>query len=152
MNAHDLLKWQHDEVEQKFRQFMRATGEAQENIGKDILTDLTAHSETEEELYYPELERAGEEAVAMEFQAEHAAAKTLITKLSMMGVDDDEYVPTMKALMEDILSHAKEEEAEMPEAARRLGREKLMQMGTKMEQRFNELKESTFKRFWAAIT
>jgi hemerythrin superfamily protein len=153
MNANDLLKAQHRDVEQKYTQFKTATGAEREHLGKEILTDLTAHAEIEEEFYYPALADAGDTAAVDEYKAEHAEMKTLITKLTMMGAEDDAYVPTMKALMESVIHHAKEEEAEgMPEAAKRLGNAKLEALGPKMKERFQELKQSTLKRLWASIT
>lgn len=153
MNANELLKKQHREVEQKYQRFLQAAGTEREEIGRDILTDLTAHAEIEEELYYPALEVAGERSVADEFRAEHAAARTLIAKLSMMDTEDAAYEPTMRALMEAVMAHSREEESDgMPQAARMLGRGKLDALGPKMEARFRELKESTLKRLWAAIT
>lgn len=153
MNANELLTRQHREVEQKYERFTGAAGKTRENLAKDILTDLTAHAEIEEEFYYPALEEAGEDSMAAEYKAEHVAMKTNIAKLSMMSLDSDEYEPTMKALMESVLMHAQEEESEgMPEAAVVLGEEKLQELGPKMERRFAELKESTLKRLWASIT
>jgi hemerythrin superfamily protein len=153
MNANELLKKQHREVELKYEKFLDATGEAQEKIAQDMLSDLTAHSLTEEEMYYPELEDAGETSAVEEYRAEHESAKTLISKLAAMDADDDAFMPTMKALMEEIIHHAHEEELEgMPKMAEILGEQKLNALGSKMEARFKELKESSLKRFWANIT
>lgn len=153
MNANDLLKKQHREVEKKYKQFLKAAPSERSEIGKDILTDLTAHAETEEEFYYPALESAGEDNVAAEYRAEHAAMKVHIARLTMMDAEDRGYAPTMKALMESVIMHAQEEETEgMPRTERLLGREKLEALGPKMENRFMELKGSALKRLLAAIT
>lgn len=153
MNAHDLIRRDHEELRDSYAQFETASGEAQEEIGTKILTDLTVHALIEEELYYPELDNAGEGDRADEYRAEHAAAKALVAKLSTMGVEDVEYVPTMKALMEAVENHMEEEETMgLPAAETFLSEADLERIGTKMEERKGELEESTIKRLWAAFT
>ena len=153
MNAHDLIKQDHEEARALYREFEGAQGEEQTNLGKELVTLLTVHASVEEELYYPEFEKAGEKDTFNEFEAEHAEAKTLITKLVRMDASDEEYAPTMKALMEAVEHHAQEEETEgMPLAETFLSEEDLSILGAKMAARKEELEESTLKRLWAAIT
>lgn len=152
MNGNEVLMQQHREIEQAYDEFLGAEGEEQAELGKKILTDLTVHAEVEEEIYYPELEAAGETEMVAELRAEHLAAKALIAKLTMMRADNEKYAPTMKALMEAIEHHVGEEESEaMPAMAEAIGEEKLDEIGPKMEQRTEELKASTLKRLFAAM-
>jgi hemerythrin superfamily protein len=153
MNAHDLIRRDHDKVRDSYAAFESATGEEQTDIGTRILTDLTVHTVAEEEIYYPALDSAGEKDLAEEYRAEHAAAKALISKLSTMDASDPEYLPTMKALMEAVEDHMEEEESEgFPAVEAILAESDLERIGTEMEQREGELEESAIKRLWAAIT
>lgn len=153
MNAHEFLKQQHREVENLYTEFEVAAEDAKTEIGKEILTNLTVHAEIEEELYYPELEAAGETELADEYRAEHAAVKAQVARLAMMDAEDEEYAPSMKALMEAVLMHVKEEEEEgFPMVEQLVGAERLAELGPQLEARATELKESTIKRLWASLT
>lgn len=153
MNAHDFLKTQHREVEELYTAFESAGENEKEAIGKQILTALTVHAEIEEELYYPELEAVGETELADEYRAEHAAVKAQILRLATKDADDEEYAPSMKALMESVLMHVQEEEEEgFPMVEQLVGMERLQELGPQLEARATALEESTIKRLWAAIT
>jgi hypothetical protein len=153
MNAHDFLKQQHREVEQLYDAYQSAADESKHEIGKHILTSLTVHADIEEEIYYPEIEQAGDKQLMDEYRAEHAALKLHITRLSLLNPADEEYEATMTALMEAVTQHVEEEEDEgMPEAETLLSVEKLEDIGTRLEERSQELEESTIKRMWASIT
>lgn len=153
MNAHELIREDHEEVRDLYDRFEEATGEEQTELGRQLLTALTVHTAVEEELYYPAFEAAGEKDTVTEYAAEHAEAKVLITKLVPLDANDEEYAPTMKALMEAVESHMDEEEREgMPLAETFLSEDDLMALGAKMQARKQELEESTIKRLWAAIT
>lgn len=152
MNAHELIREDHEEVRDLYSQFEAAAGEEREELGRQILTALTVHTAVEEELYYPAFAAAGEQDTATEYEAEHAEAKALINELVRMDAADEEYAPTMKALMEAVESHMDEEESEgMPLAETFLSEEDLALLGAKMEARKQELEESTIKRLWASI-
>jgi len=152
MNANDLLMQDHRELEETYTDFVAAEGEEREDLAKKILTDLTVHAAIEEEFYYPELEAAGEKALADEYKAEHQGAKVFIAKLSLMSIDNDEYAPNMKALMETVTQHVAEEESTaMPRMEEIIDTERLEAMVPEMEERKRELQESTIKRLFAAL-
>jgi hemerythrin superfamily protein len=153
MNANDLLMQDHRELEDAYTDFVGAEGRERDELAKQILTDLTVHAVIEEEFYYPALEEAGEKALADEYRAEHAGVKVYIGKLSMMDVQSDEYEPTMKAMMESVMHHVAEEESTaLPRMESIIGTERLEEMVPAMEERKAELRESTLKRLFAAIT
>ena len=153
MNVHDLIRRDHEELRDSYAQFETAEGEAKEEVGTKLLTDLTVHAIVEEELYYPEFDNAGEGERADEYRAEHAAVKAQVARLSTLGVDDPEYGPSMKALMESVEPHMEEEETTgFPAAEAYLSEADLERIGTKMEERKGELEESTIKRLWATLT
>lgn len=152
MNANDLLIQDHREVEDAYTDFVATLGEEREEHAKHILRDLTVHAAVEEEFYYPELERVGEKALTDEFRAEHQSVKVYIAKLALMRVDEEEYAPTMKAMMESVMHHVAEEETvAMPRMEELIGTERLEAMVPEIEARKEELKESTMKRLFAAL-
>jgi hemerythrin superfamily protein len=153
MNANEILTQQHRDVERLYTEFETASGNEKKELCRQILRDLTVHAEIEEEFYYPELEKAGHKELADEYRAEHTAMKTQIAKLSTMKMEDDALEPTMKAMMESVLHHAKEEEeGAMPKMEEAVSEGTLTELGPKLEARTRELRESTAKRLWAAIT
>lgn len=154
MNAHDLIRQQHQEVEDAYEAFKAATDDDQkEKHAKKILTDLTVHAAIEEEIYYPALKEVGEDKMVEEFKKDHLEAKVLIGKLTVMDEDWKSYDENMARLMTAIMEHVAVEEAdEMPRAEEALGAERLEELGNHMEARTRELQESTVKRLWAAVS
>ena len=153
MNAHEVLTEQHRDIDSLYTEFLAATGEVKAGLAKQILTNLTVHAEIEEELYYPEMEKAGLKNLEGEFEAEHTAMKSLITKLTIMDTNEVDYEPTMKALMENVRHHVEEEETQsMPKMEALVNADVLRTLGPKLEARTKELKESTIKRLWAVVT
>jgi hemerythrin superfamily protein len=153
MHAHDLIKKQHRAVEAAYEEFQAATDDdRKEDLAKRILTDLTVHATIEEEIYYKALEEAGEEEMVKEFKKDHNEAKLLIGKLTIMDEDWKGFDESMDKLMSAILAHvAVEEDEEMPKVEEILSAEALEDLGTRMEERWDELQESTLKRVWAAL-
>jgi hemerythrin superfamily protein len=153
MNAHELIKKQHRDVERAYDEFISVSGERREELAKQILTDLTVHAGIEEEIYYPELRTISEVELADEYTAEHQAMKGLIMKLTAMNADNEKYESSMKALMDLVAHHVEEEESVgMPKVEDAVDAHHLDIIGEKMQKRTKELKESTLKRLWAAVT
>lgn len=154
MHVHELIRTQHNEAKDAYEQYLEAQDpKRKEELGKEILTGLTVHAEAEEEIYYPELEKAGHEALVKEFRTEHTGAKAMIAKLSLMTPGTDTFDGGLRSLMAAILAHVTiEEETAMPKVEQQVPASTLEEIGTKMEERSKELRESTWKRMWAAIT
>lgn len=153
MNAHDLLKQQHQEVAATHAAFKTAPdNDRKEDLAKKILTDLTVHAAIEEELYYPALEEAGEEEMVEDFKKDHNEMKLQVAALTVMDEDWKGYDERMGKLMDSVMAHVSVEESdEMPRAEEILGEARLEELGTKMEARARELQESTMQRLWAAV-
>ena len=57
LDAIALLKKDHDEVEDLFKQFSNASGEGRkEKLARQICQELTIHAQIEEEIFYPACE------------------------------------------------------------------------------------------------
>lgn len=112
LDANQLLKADHREVEGLFEKFEAAKGDAQKRkIAQQICDALTVHAQIEEELYYPACERAGvEEDLLAEAKVEHQSAKELIAQIQAGRAVDEMWEAKVKVLQEQIEHHVKEEE------------------------------------------
>ena len=109
-----LLKQDHDEVEQLFKDFEKASGDGRkEKLAREICRQLTVHAQIEEEIFYPACEGKVEEDLLKESYVEHDAAKLLIAEIEAGGPGDEFYDAKVKVLSEEIDHHVQEEEKRM---------------------------------------
>ena len=109
-----LLKKDHDEVEELFAQFEKASGDGRkEKLAREICRQLTIHAQIEEEIFYPACEGKVEEDLLKESYVEHDAAKLLIAEIEAGGPSDEFYDSKVKVLSEEIEHHVQEEEKRM---------------------------------------
>jgi hemerythrin superfamily protein len=136
MDALELLKSDHDTVRKLFAEFEEAK-EAEdtsrmEELAQMIMQELEIHTTIEEEVFYPESEKAGKEVeeLVKEGIEEHHVVDLLISELSDLQPDDDEFVPKMTVLIENVEHHAEEEESELfPQLREAFGEERLQELG-----------------------
>lgn len=121
-NAIDLLKKDHEEVEQLFDQFEDAkeddNDEMRAALASSICSALTVHAQIEEELFYPAMRKVAELSDLIDEAAvEHQSLKDLIAQVEGMRPGDDLFDAKVKVLSEYVKHHVKEEEGEIfPEA------------------------------------
>jgi hemerythrin superfamily protein len=143
VKATDLLKADHDKVRGLFKRFDDAQGAARAEIVENVSRELTIHAAIEEELFYPALQRSHErDTVKMvrESFEEHKIVKTLIQELSETSPRDPQFEAKFTVLREAVEHHAEEEEDDLfPDAQRDLGDDRLLQLGTEMQDRKKEL-------------
>lgn len=109
-----LLKKDHDEVQQLFKQFSNASGDGRKGtLARQICRELTVHAQIEEEIFYPACEGKVDEDLLKEGFVEHDAAKVMIAEIEAGEPSDDFYDAKMKVLCEEIDHHIKEEEKRM---------------------------------------
>jgi len=121
VNALDLLKRDHDEVDAMFRQFedMKDDGDAaaKESLVEKICDALTVHAQIEEEIFYPAARRALQQEEGKdlldEAAVEHQTLKDLVGRLESAPIDDPLYDAGVKVLSEYVKHHVKEEENEL---------------------------------------
>jgi len=144
-DAITLLKADHDEVKQAFKEFEKMDHEDAEALGKlvtHVCEALKAHTTVEEEIFYPAVRAAIEDDDLMnEAQVEHDSAKALIEQLEGMDATDPMYPATFTVLCEYVLHHAKEEEEEMFPSARKTDVD-LEELGQQIQARKEELTEA----------
>jgi hemerythrin superfamily protein len=141
-----LLKADHDEVKQAFKEFEKMDHEADtaemEELVSTVCEALKAHTTVEEEIFYPAVRAAIEDDDLMnEAQVEHDSAKALIEQLEGMDATDPMYPATFTVLCEYVLHHAKEEEDEMFPSAKK-AKVDLDALGEQIQARKAELTEA----------
>ena len=139
MDALELLKSDHDTVRALFKQFKDAkeadNTERMGELQREIFTELEVHTGIEEDVFYPEAEKAGEEAEELvnEGVEEHHVVQVLMDEIRGLTPDDDAWKAKMTVLIENVEHHADEEEEEMfPELRKVFGDERLQQIGEKL--------------------
>lgn len=141
MDALELLKSDHDTIRQLFSDFEKAE-ESQDiarmgELAQTIFTELEIHTTIEEEVFYPEAERAGSavEELVKEGIEEHHVVDVLISELRALTPGDEQFAPKMTVLIENVEHHAEEEEDEMFLKLRQaFGDERLQGMGEALQQ------------------
>lgn len=131
-----LLNQDHRKVEELFSRFENSTSW---EICQQICDELEIHAELEEEIVYPPLARIDSE-LEKEAEKEHDEAKQLIATIRRGGPDAGDLQQNMRKLKQAIEHHVQEEESEAwPKMRDELGRTKLDELGTEVEQRKRQL-------------
>ena len=143
-NAIELLRADHREVEELFRQFRNTDDAARrEGLVADICRAIEVHARLEEEIFYPAFEEATDNHV-LYHQAvlEHDDARQVIDRIRCSpGVAADHYFDARVQVLGDLIQcHVAEEEMAggMFELAARAGLD-LEALGARLEQRKAEL-------------
>lgn len=143
MNSMDLLKRQHRDVRGLFKKVEKSKRSTERRRLLDqIVMSLEAHTTIEEELFYPavrELEARKAQEMVAEALEEHHVVKLVLRELPQVDVEDDQFEAKMTVLSELVEHHVKEEEKEMFKTAKRLGNERLWDLGEQMQARFEEI-------------
>ena len=139
MKATDLLKKQHKSVKALFKK-VENTEDARRcrQLMDEITNELKIHTKIEEEIFYPAVREIGtskaEELVDESFE-EHHVVDLVLAELPKVDPEDDRFAAKMTVLSELVQHHADEEEEEMfPMCEKKLGRERLQQLGEQMQQ------------------
>ena len=110
-DALKLLAEDHRTVEDLFEQFEKAKdSEKQEQIARQICTELKVHAMIEEEIFYPALRGKVDDDDLDEATVEHDSAKLLINDIEAGSAEAEFYEAKVKVLQEQIEHHVKEEE------------------------------------------
>ena len=121
-----MLTEDHRELKDMFEQYEALGARAnnkKKSFADDICTALTLHAMVEEEIFYPAVRSAAEDAADLmdEAEVEHASAKDLIAQIREMDPEDDLYDAKVKVLGEQVAHHVQEEEMQMFPKAKKAG-------------------------------
>jgi hemerythrin superfamily protein len=139
MDAISLLKKQHREVEQIFKQIEKAgDGEERRQLMTALARSLEMHTSLEEEIFYPAVREApGKKTEAMVNEAfeEHGVVKLVLRELPHVDPGDERFDAKMTVLRELVEHHVEEEEKAMFKLAQKLGKQELRELGERMASR-----------------
>ena len=113
------LSADHARVKKLFKQYDKlakaeADGSERQELASLICAELTAHATAEEEILYPAVREALDDATLIdEAEVEHATAKELIAQIQGSTPDDELFDAKVKVLGEYINHHVEEEEGEI---------------------------------------
>ena len=150
-DACDLLDQQHRQVKKMFKDYeeltksrARSAGQKKMELAQQICQALTAHTQIEDEIFYPAVREAIKETDLIdEAEVEHQSAKDLIAQIEAASEPDDMFDAKVKVLGEYIDHHVKEEKTEMFPKARSARKLDLVSMREEMEARYEEVMSET---------
>jgi hemerythrin-like domain-containing protein len=141
MNAIDMLKEQHREVEQLFEKLGEASGQAKERLFYELADALAIHTSIEERAFYPGVKTKDTGEILEESLQEHLQAKRLLADMLDMDVASEEFDAKCRVLQESIEHHVEEEESELfPKVKKICDASALDEIGDKMESIAEELR------------
>jgi hemerythrin superfamily protein len=145
VNAIDLLKQQHRDVEDLFEEFEDAgegAKKTRERLCREISDQLAVHAEIEEKLFYPESKQPETEDLLRESVEEHLAVKRLLAEIMEGGIEDEQFDARMAVLKEQVEHHVEEEEKELfPKVRKSCSKEELEDLGSRMDEMAKKLVE-----------
>ena len=146
MNAIELLKADHDKVEELFEQAKANEDGDNAELFKKIKEELDVHTHIEETIFYPRLVEEGDEdlkSIVLEGIEEHRQVKMFLRELDGMKGDSEKFDPKLKVLMEDVEHHVEEEESEMfPMVEEQFDEAVLEDLGTEMKEEKTKFQKS----------
>jgi hemerythrin superfamily protein len=143
MDAIELLKSQHREVEELFAQIGKAKSDDNKaRLFDKLADDLAVHAAIEEHHFYPAVKERRTEEILLESLEEHLAIKRALADLLETDVDDETFDAKIKALKEEVEHHVKEEESDLfPKVKKILSKQQLTALASEMLAEQTELEE-----------
>jgi hemerythrin-like domain-containing protein len=140
-----LLRADHEMVSELVEKYERGKNrndsDKKEELAQQICEELTIHAQIEEEIFYPALREASEEAedALAEAEVEHGSVKQLIEDIEGSSPDSELFDAQIKVLGEYVKHHVKEEQNEIFPMARESDID-LKELGQQLAARKAELK------------
>lgn len=141
-SAIDLLKTQHELVKTLFKRIEKAsTRSAKTKFFDELAANLAAHDAIEREIFYPACEKGmGMTDLLGEALVEHGVVEFSLYQADQARKDKD-FSFKCQVLSEIVEHHVKEEEEDFfPKVEKALGKEKLQELGARMQARFEQAK------------
>jgi hemerythrin-like domain-containing protein len=146
MNAIDLLKEHHREVQGLFEQIEEAEGiDEKTKLFRDLAGKLVGHDGIERQIFYP----ACEEALGLTDELGEALVEHGVVEFSLYQADQalggPDFDFKVKVLQELLDHHIKEEEDEFfPKVQKALGDDKLDSLGEELAEAFEDALEEDY--------
>jgi len=157
-DALTLLRKDHQTVKGLFRQFEQAGERGQQSKQKivgEIEHELETHATIEEDVFYPAVQSEVPQAEDLVHEAveEHRVVRNLLSEITVLEPDDEQYDAKVKVLQENVEHHIKEEEEEMfPKVTSALAETRLLELGQELQARKDVLGQSTLSRVISGVS
>jgi hypothetical protein len=153
LDAIELLKQQHRDVEQLFVMLEERYGPGRPTRFAELADTIALHAEIEEKIFYPATKQARTKKLLLEAVEEHLSVKRVLTDMLQADPGDESFGAKLKVLREQIEHHVKEEEEELfPAVQKLLDKQRLLEIGQQMEAMVAELQETGMRNRVAAQT
>jgi hemerythrin superfamily protein len=141
MDAIELLKSQHREVEDLFSRTEKAKGGGpKRKLFEQIADKLAVHAAIEEHQFYPAVKAKRTEDILLESLEEHLGIKRVIADLLKIDGADDTFEAKVTVLKELVQHHVEEEESDLfPKVKKLLDRDDLVRLAEGMATEAQEL-------------
>ena len=127
-----FLVRQHEQIKSLFAETLAASGKAREQAFVELRRLLAVHETAEEEIVHPRAKRKipnGDKIVEARLDEENEA-KTVLSELEKLDVDDQSFTDTLTTLRDAVVGHAEQEEKqELVRLEQELGADELEQLG-----------------------
>jgi hemerythrin-like domain-containing protein len=144
MKATTLLIRQHNKVKAIFKKLEKGSGDPRPLL-IELANDLAAHMVIEQDTFYPAVKKIDEDLIYEAFE-EHSLAELALKRLLACDPKSDSFQAHVTATKELIDHHVEEEEDDLfPKVEKKLGAERLEELGAQMKARFEEVVASGFE-------
>jgi len=144
VKATALLSSQHRKVEALFKKLENGRVEPGPVL-EELANSLAAHMAIEQELFYPAIKSIDADVVNESYE-EHALAELELKRLLSTDPEDEAFQARVTTLKELIEHHVEEEEEELfPAVEKKVGDERLAELGKAMKARFEEVVAAGFE-------
>jgi hemerythrin superfamily protein len=144
MDAIEMLKKQHREVEALFKKYDEQGEKAEkgkQHVFETIADALAMHATIEEKHFYPAIKAKRTEDILLEALEEHLGIKRVIADLLKISSSDDTFDAKVKVLKEQVEHHVEEEESELfPKVKKILDERELTAIAEQMQGTMQTLK------------
>ncbi len=141
MDIFKMLKEDHQKVKRLFKQF--EASDAKQSVAGEIFRELEIHTQVEEEIFYPAIEKAAEdeelEELVSEAYEEHRLVKEIIEELKELSAEDEGFKAKFYVLRENVEAHIEEEEDELFPLAKKALKPEIEEISEEAEERKEDL-------------
>ncbi len=138
MKATDLLKKQHRQVLGLFKEIeKRDDPNERRRLLEDITDALKAHTELEEEIFYPAIRESGAkkaEELVLQAIEEHHVVDLVLAETPDIDPEAENFEAKMRVLKDIVAHHVEEEEQEMFKLASRLKDDEARDLSRRLEE------------------
>jgi hypothetical protein len=146
MKATDLLKHQHHEVNDLFERLEKAAQSDRRAAFDELAAHLVAHDAIEREIFYPACEREmGDGKLLREALVEHGLVEFTLFQADRELRSAKTFEARVKVLKDVVEHHVEEEEKELFPKVEKALASKLVELGEKMEARFEAALKEDFR-------